>query len=52
MEEREEQRKIKFEALRTAIQEGLDSPFEDIDPSELVARVKARGRERLKNRGK
>jgi antitoxin ParD1/3/4 len=52
MEEREEQRKIKLEALRAAIQEGLDGPFEDIDPSELVARVKARGRERLKNRGK
>lgn len=52
VEEKEEQRKVKLEALRAAIQEGLDSPFEDIDPSELVARVKARGRERLKARGK
>ncbi|MET0221599.1 MAG: type II toxin-antitoxin system ParD family antitoxin [Tardiphaga sp.] len=50
VEEKEEQRKIKLEALRAAIREGLDGPFEDIDPSELISRVKARGRERLKGR--
>jgi antitoxin ParD1/3/4 len=48
MEEKEEQRRTKLEALRSAIQEGLDGPFEDIDPFDLVARVKIRGRERLK----
>ncbi|MDA9426243.1 type II toxin-antitoxin system ParD family antitoxin [Bradyrhizobium sp. CCBAU 53380] len=49
IEEREERRKAELEALRAAVQEGLDSgPAEAFEPSELVERVKARGRERLK----
>ncbi|SFI63441.1 type II toxin-antitoxin system ParD family antitoxin [Bradyrhizobium sp. Gha] len=49
IEEREERRKAKLEALRAAVQEGLDSgPADPFEPGELVERVKARGRERLK----
>jgi len=49
VEEREERRKAKLEALRAAIQEGRDSGLADpIEPGELVERIKARGRERLK----
>lgn len=49
VEEREERRKAKLEVLRAAIQEGQDSgPAERFEPSDLVERVKARGRERLK----
>ena len=49
VEEREERRKAKLEALRTAIQEGRDSgPAEPIEPGELVEMIKARGRKRLK----
>jgi antitoxin ParD1/3/4 len=49
VEEREERRKAKLEALRAAIQEGRDSgPAEPMEPGELVERIKARGRERLK----
>lgn len=49
VEEREERRKAKLESLRAAIQEGRDSgPADRIEAGELVARVKARGRERLK----
>jgi len=51
IEEREERRKAKLEALRAALQEGLDSgAAEELEPAELVARVKARGRKRLKAR--
>ncbi|MGL3214040.1 type II toxin-antitoxin system ParD family antitoxin [Bradyrhizobium sp. BR 1433] len=49
VEEREERRKAKLEALRAAIQEGLESgPAEPFEPGELVEQTKARGRERLK----
>ena len=49
VEEREERRKAKLEALRTAIQEGLESgPAEPFEPGELVEQITARGRERLK----
>ncbi|MDE2377775.1 type II toxin-antitoxin system ParD family antitoxin [Bradyrhizobium sp.] len=51
VEEREERRKVKLEALRAVVQEGRDSgPVEEIEPRELIARVKARGRDRLKAR--
>ena len=36
-----------FEALRAAIQEGLDSPSEEVDIDEMIEDVKRRGRERL-----
>ncbi|MGY3238112.1 antitoxin ParD1/3/4 [Bradyrhizobium sp. USDA 4472] len=49
IEEREERRKAKLEALRAPVQERLDSgPADPFEPGELVERVKARGRERLK----
>jgi len=49
VEEREERRKAKLEALRAAIQEGRASgPADPIEPGELVKRIKARGRQRLK----
>ena len=49
IEEREERRKAKLEALRAAVQEGRDSgPADPFEPGELVERVKARGREQLK----
>ncbi|WOH80328.1 type II toxin-antitoxin system ParD family antitoxin [Bradyrhizobium sp. BEA-2-5] len=49
VEEREERRKAKLEALRAAIQEGLESgPAEPFEPGELVEQIKARGHERLK----
>lgn len=45
----EDQREAKLHALRSALQEGVDSgPAEDVDPSELAKRVKERGRERLR----
>ena len=55
IEEREERRKAKLEALRAEIQKGIDSgPAEEFDPQEFIASVKARGRERLaaRKRGK
>ncbi|MEY9800436.1 type II toxin-antitoxin system ParD family antitoxin [Bradyrhizobium elkanii] len=40
VEEREERRKAKLEALRTAIQEGLESgPAEPFEPGELVEQM-------------
>ncbi|MCA6103578.1 type II toxin-antitoxin system ParD family antitoxin [Bradyrhizobium australafricanum] len=49
VEEREERRKAKLEALRAAIREGLESgPAEPFEPGALVEQIKARGRERLK----
>jgi antitoxin ParD1/3/4 len=48
IEEREERRKAKLEALRAEIQKGLDSgPAEEVDISEMIKAVKARGRQRL-----
>jgi antitoxin ParD1/3/4 len=55
VEEREERRKAKLEALRAEIQKGFDSgPAEEIDPEEWIKSIKARGRERLaaRKRGK
>ena len=48
VEEREEQRKVKLEALRAEIQKGFDSgPAEEVDPSEWIESIKERGRQRL-----
>ncbi len=48
IEEREERRKAKLEALRAEIQKGLDSgPAREFDPKTLAAEIKARGRQRL-----
>ena len=47
IEEREQSREAKLEALRAAIQEGLDSPSEEIDIDEWIEDVKRRGRARL-----
>jgi antitoxin ParD1/3/4 len=48
IEEREEHRKAKLEALRAEIQKGFDSgPAVEFDPKTLAAEVKARGRQRL-----
>jgi antitoxin ParD1/3/4 len=47
IEEREQDREAKLEWLRAAIQEGLDSPSEEVDIDELIEDVKQRGRERL-----
>jgi antitoxin ParD1/3/4 len=48
IEEREERRKTKLEALRAEIQKGLDSgPAREFDPKTLAAEIKARGRQRL-----
>ena len=47
IEEREQSRKAKLEALRAAIQEGLDSPSEEVDIKEWIEDVKRRGRQRL-----
>jgi antitoxin ParD1/3/4 len=47
IEEREQSREAKLEALRAAIQEGLDSPSEEVDIDELIEDVKRRGRQRL-----
>jgi antitoxin ParD1/3/4 len=47
VEEREERRKAKLEALRAEIQKGVDSgPAEEVDLHEFVKSIKARGRER------
>lgn len=46
VEEREERRKIKLEALRAEIQKGFDSgPMEEI--GDMFERIKAQGRKRL-----
>lgn len=49
VEEREERRKAKLEALRAEIQKGFDSgPMEEIgDVHEWFEGIRARGRERL-----
>jgi len=47
IEEREQSREAKLQALRAAIQEGLDSPSEEVDIDEWIEDVKRRGRERL-----
>ena len=48
VEEREERRKAKLEALRAEIQKGIDSgPAEEVDIGEMIARIKAEGRKRL-----
>ena len=48
VEEREERRKVKLEALRAEIQKGLDSgPAEEVNLSEWIEDIKARGRQRL-----
>jgi antitoxin ParD1/3/4 len=46
VEEREEGRKTKLEALRAEIQKGFDSgPAEEFDPRQFFESVKARGRQ-------
>jgi antitoxin ParD1/3/4 len=48
VEEREERRQAKLEALRAEIQKGLDSGrAEEVDIDEMMARIKAEGRKRL-----
>ena len=48
VEEREQRRKVKLEALRAEIQKGLDSgPMEEVDISEWMESIKQRGRQRL-----
>ena len=48
IEEREERRAAKLEALRAEIQKGIDSgPAEEVDIAEMIKSVKARGRQRL-----
>jgi antitoxin ParD1/3/4 len=48
IEEREERRKAKLEALRAEIQKGFDSgPMEEVDLSEWIEGIKTRGRQRL-----
>jgi antitoxin ParD1/3/4 len=47
IEEREQRREAKLEWLRAEIQEGLDSPSEEVDIKELIEDVKTRGRQRL-----
>ena len=48
VEEREEQRKVKLEALRAEIQKGFDSgPAEEVDLTEWIESIKAQGRQRL-----
>ena len=47
IEEHEQNREAKLEWLRTAIQEGLDSPVEEVDITELIEDVKTRGHQRL-----
>jgi len=55
VEEREERRKAKLEALRAEIQKSVDSGLaEEVDLHEFMASIKARGRDRLavRKRGK
>jgi antitoxin ParD1/3/4 len=48
VEEREERRQAKLEALRIEIQKGFDSgPMEEVDLHEWMNDIKARGRQRL-----
>jgi antitoxin ParD1/3/4 len=51
LEEREERRQAKLEALRAEIQKGLDSgPAEEVDVKEMMRSIKERGRQRLAER--
>jgi antitoxin ParD1/3/4 len=55
IEEREERRKAKLEALRAEIQKGFDSgPAEEVDLADWIKSIKARGRQQLaaRKRGK
>ncbi|WP_315806361.1 MULTISPECIES: type II toxin-antitoxin system ParD family antitoxin [unclassified Bradyrhizobium] len=48
VEEREQRRNAKLEALRAEIQKGIDSgPAEEFEPEDLIERVKERGRQHL-----
>jgi antitoxin ParD1/3/4 len=48
IEEREQRRNAKLEALRAEIQKGFDSgPAREFDPKTFAAEIKARGRQRL-----
>ena len=48
VEEREQRRQAKLEALRAEIQKGFDSgPAEEVDLAEWIEEIKARGRQRL-----
>ena len=48
IEEREQNREVKLEALRAEIQKGLDSgPGREFEPKALAEEVKLRGRRRL-----
>ena len=48
IEEREERRKAKLEALRAEIQKGIDSGLaEEVDIREMMEGIKARGRQQL-----
>ena len=48
IEEREERRKAKLDALRAEIQKGFDSgPAEEVDLADFIQSIKTRGRERL-----
>ena len=48
IEEREERRKAKLEALRVEIQKGLDSgPSEKVEPGRWINDVKERGHKRI-----
>ena len=48
VEEREQRRNAKLEALRAEIQKGFDSgPAEETDIADMIKSVKARGRQRL-----
>ncbi|TYO66439.1 type II toxin-antitoxin system ParD family antitoxin [Bradyrhizobium hipponense] len=48
IEEREERRKAKLEALRAEIQKGVDSgPMEEVDLHDWMNDIRARGRQRL-----
>lgn len=48
VEEREERRKAKLEALRAEIQKGLDSgPAEEVDLAEWMESIRQEGRQRL-----
>ena len=47
VEEREERRKAKLEALRAEIQKGIDSgPAEEVDIKEMIERTKSGSRKR------
>ena len=51
VEEREQRRQAKLEALRAEIQKGFDSgPAEEIEPGKWIEQIKARGRQQLASR--